>query len=233
MKVAVCQLDIKYEDKEYNLARAKEFISDAADQGADIIFFPEMSFTGFSMNTELTGEEDLHTQTLMEEYAEEFGIAIGFGWVEHQVESENHYTVIDSEGEMIADYLKIHLFDSAGEDEHFVAGYETVTFTLDDIDFGLSICYDMRFDDIYEDMESSTDAVVVAANWPAAREDDWRQIIRDRATELSSYMIGVNCYGEQEEHYSGYSCVIGPDGEALFEIEEMEDMVIVDIEKVE
>ena len=82
-------------------------------------------------------------------------------------------------------------------------------------------------------MESSTDAVVVAANWPAAREDDWRQIIRDRATELSSYMIGVNCYGEQEEHYSGYSCVIGPDGETLFEIEEMEDMVIVDIEKVE
>ncbi|MBP5773237.1 MAG: carbon-nitrogen family hydrolase, partial [Eubacterium sp.] len=96
-----------------------------------------------------------------------------------------------------------------------------------------SICYDMRFDDIYEDIGASMDAVVVAANWPAAREDDWRQIIRDRATELNSYMIGVNCYGEQEEHYSGYSCVIGPDGEALFEIEDMEDMVIVDIEKVE
>ena len=46
-------------------------------------------------------------------------------------------------------------------------------------------------------------------------------------------MIGVNCYGEQEEHYSGYSCVIGPDGEALFEIEDMEDMVVIDIDKVE
>jgi len=233
MKVAVCQLDIKYEDKEYNLARAKEFIEDAANQGADIIFFPEMSFTGFSMDTELTGEEDLYTQSLMEEYAEEFCIAIGFGWVEHQTESENHYTVIDSDGEMIADYLKIHLFEDAGEDEHFVPGYEVVTFTLDDIDFGLSICYDMRFDDVYEDMGASTDAVVVAANWPAVRSDDWRQIIRDRATELNSYMIGVNCYGEQEEHYSGFSCVIGPDGEELFEIEDMEDMVIVDIEKVE
>ena len=185
------------------------------------------------MDTELTGEEDLHTQSLMEEYAEEFGIAIGFGWVEHQTESENHYTVIDSDGEMIADYLKIHLFEDAGEDEHFVPGYEVVTFTLDDIDFGLSICYDMRFDDIYEDMGASTDAVVVAANWPAVRMDDWRQIIRDRATELNSYMIGVNCYGEQEEHYSGYSCVIGPDGEALFEIEDMEDMVVIDIDKVE
>ena len=65
MKVAVCQLDIKYEDKEYNLARAKEFIEEASNQGADIIFFPEMSFTGFSMNTEITGEEDLHTQGLM------------------------------------------------------------------------------------------------------------------------------------------------------------------------
>ena len=203
MKVAVCQLDIKYEDKEYNLARAKEFIEDAANQGADIIFFPEMSFTGFSMDTELTGEEDLHTQSLMEEYAEEFGIAIGFGWVEHQTESENHYTVIDSDGEMIADYLKIHLFEDAGEDEHFVPGYEVVTFTVDVID------------------------------WPAVRMDDWRQIIRDRATELNSYMIGVNCYGEQEEHYSGFSCVIGPNGEELFEIEDMEDMVIVDIEKVE
>ena len=233
MKVAVCQLDIKYEDKEYNLARAKEFIEDAASRGADIIFFPEMSFTGFSMDTELTGEEDLHTQEQMELWAEKFGIAIGFGWVEHTVESENHYTVVDSDGEMIADYLKIHLFEDAGEDEHFVPGYETVTFTLGDIDFGLSICYDLRFDDVYEDMESSTDAVVVAANWPAVREDDWKQIIRDRATELNSYMIGVNCYGEQEEHYSGCSCVIAPDGEALFEIEDTEDMVIVDIDKVE
>ena len=233
MKVAVCQLDIKYEDKEYNLARGKEFIEDAASQNADIIFFPEMSFTGFSMDTELTGEENDETLSLMESLAEENGIAIGFGWVEHKVESENHYTVVDSDGEMVADYTKIHLFDSAGEDEHFVPGYETVTFTLDNIDFGLSICYDMRFDDVYEDMGASTDAVVVAANWPAAREDDWRQIIRDRATELNSYMIGVNCYGEQEEHYSGYSCVIGADGEALFEIEEMEDMVLVDIEKVE
>ena len=108
-----------------------------------------------------------------------------------------------------------------------------MTFTLDDIDFGVSICYDLRFDDVYEDMESSTDAVVVAANWPAVRMDDWRQIIRDRAQELNSYMIGVNCYGEQEEHYSGCSCVIAPNGEELFEIEETEDMVIVDIEKVE
>lgn len=234
MRIAVCQLDIKYEDKEYNLARAKEFISDAASEGADIIFFPEMSFTGFSMNTELTGEEDSYTPSLMEEYAEEFNIAIGFGWVENKTESENHYTVVDSTGEMIADYRKIHLFEDAEEDQHFIAGDEIVVFSCDEIDFGISICYDLRFDDVYEDLEPITDAVIVAANWPASRIEDWRQLLNDRAYELNSYMIGINCYGEQDgEHYSGNSSVIGPDREVLLEIEDMEDMVIVDIDKVE
>ena len=56
MKIAICQLDIQFEQKEKNSIRAEQFIHEAACNQASLIVFPEMSFTGFSMHTEIVGE---------------------------------------------------------------------------------------------------------------------------------------------------------------------------------
>jgi len=234
MKIAICQMDIKFEDKKYNLATAKEYIMEAASAGAEMIFFPEMSFTGFSMNTELTGEDDGLTCSIMQEWADDNNIAIGFGWVEGTEESENKYTVVAPGEDDIANYSKIHLFDPEGEDEHFVPGEEIEIFPYGDLNFGLAICYDLRFDDVFESMEPVTDAVVVAANWPEERIDDWNELLVDRAKELNSYIIGVNCYGEQDgETYNGCSAVISPDGQVMVQSDGMEDLLFAEIEPVE
>ena len=69
MKAALCQFQIEYEAKERNLHRAEQMIASAAAEHAEIIFFPEMSFTGFSMHVLLTGESggEAATRELFEE----------------------------------------------------------------------------------------------------------------------------------------------------------------------
>lgn len=228
MKIAVCQLDIKYEDKEYNLASAKEYVAEAKERGADMILFPEMSFTGFSMNTDLTGEDDDYTYDLIGEWASQMDIAIGFGWVLYKENSENHYSVFDNEGNLLGDYTKIHLFEDAKEDEHFEPGDEIVAFDYMGLNIGLSICYDLRFDDIYDEL-AGADVILVPANWPEARRDDYRDLLIERAKQYECYMIGINCCGDQEEHYTGDSAVVTPEGEVLFEVYDEEALEIVEI----
>lgn len=70
MKAALCQFQIAYEEKEMNLHRAGQMIAEAAKAHAEIIFFPEMSFTGFSMRVNVTGESDGETLRRMREYAQ-------------------------------------------------------------------------------------------------------------------------------------------------------------------
>ena len=82
MKIAICQTDIVYENKDINLKRADELIGKAADEGVALALFPEMSFTGFSMNTDMTQDNSYDTEEKMKELAKKYGMNIGFGRVE-------------------------------------------------------------------------------------------------------------------------------------------------------
>lgn len=95
MRIALTQMDVVWEDKETNYGRARILVEKAAGAGADMIIFPEMSFTGFSMNVESVGEqaggrgaacaasgEGFPTVGRMEKLAGEYGIVIVFGYVE-------------------------------------------------------------------------------------------------------------------------------------------------------
>ena len=67
MKISICQLNILYEDRAYNINRAEEFIKKASSEKTEIVFFPEMSFTGFSMNTNKIGERDTVTVDIIKD----------------------------------------------------------------------------------------------------------------------------------------------------------------------
>lgn len=232
MKIALCQFEIQYEQKEANLIRAESFIKEAALKGASFILFPEMSFTGFSMNTLLTGEEDFETVKKMKQLAVKYHIAIGFGWVNKKAQSENHYTVINAKGETAGDYIKIHPFSYSKENDYFTGGTKTTTFELGDICFGISICYDLRFPEIYQQLSKNADVILVPANWPAKRVMHWNTLLLARAIENQVYIIGINCTGRQGfTKYQGDSNVVNPDGVALLEAADKESLQIIKIEK--
>lgn len=232
MKTALCQFEIIFEEKEQNLQRAKQMIAAAAENRAQIIFFPEMSFTGFSMRVSVTGESNGETLRRMQQYAQESGIAVGFGWVRKKgKKGENHYTVVDETGAVLADYIKIHPFSYSGEDQYFEAGSKTAVFTCGGIRFGLFICYDLRFPEIFRAVTAEAEALVVAANWPAQRAAHWNKLLEARALENQSWVLGINCVGDQQGlHYNGSSRAVSPEGETAAFLVDREGLVFCDIQ---
>ncbi len=231
MKIALCQLQIQFEKKEENIKMAESYVREAAEQNVDLLLFPEMSFTGFSMNTSKIGEEKMETVNAMKQFAETYGIAIGFGWVKHHNGSENHYTVVDANGKTLGDYIKIHPFSFAGEDEVFTKGQAISFFQYQGMTFGITICYDLRFPELYQRLSEEADAIIVAANWPKVRVAQWDVLLQARAIENQSYVLGVNCIGNQEDTvYSGHGKVIAPDGTVVLDLKEDAGMRIIDLD---
>lgn len=214
IKIALAQTRIVWEDKETNLKRAQMHVKEASDHGAHILFFPEMSFTGFSMHTKRTKEADQTTIEYMKSLAKTYQIGIGFGWVKDcGVQCENHYTVIDSYGSTLSDYTKIHPFSYSGEDQYFRGGTALTNFVYNGIEISTFLCYDLRFPEIFQAASKKAKVIVLAANWPAQRHRHWNTLLRARAIENQVYLLAVNCVGECGGiEYAGESCIINPDG---------------------
>lgn len=217
VRIALAQTKILWEDRAANIERARDLIKEAAGCGAEAIFFPEMSFTGFSMDTDATKEAAHETVSLMQETAVQAHMAVGVGWVKDcGSRCENHYTIVDGQGGICSDHVKIHPFSYSGEDKKFRGGETIAHLRIKGIPFSCFICYDLRFPEIFQRASGKAHAIVVPANWPAVRAEHWKTLLRARAIENQVYLFAVNCVGDIGGiHYSGDSCVVSPDGEVL------------------
>ena len=102
MRIALGQLKINWENKDANLEKLKVCLEDLAGTRIDLLLLPEMSLTGFSMNTEKTKEREKETVCRVRKLAEAYHTAIGTGWVKDTGEfCENHYSVISADGELL------------------------------------------------------------------------------------------------------------------------------------
>lgn len=222
IKIALSQTDIVWEDKAQNYKIAEEQIKEALNHGTEAVFFPEMSFTGFSMNTEATKESDGRTVQYMMSIAAQYQVIIGFGWVKDCGEKcENHYTVVDGAGNIISDYAKLHPFSYSGEDLKFQGGSELSLFLLNGIVCSTFICYDLRFPEIFQAASKKAHVIIVPANWPEIRSGHWMTLLRARAIENQVYILAVNCVGNGGGiRYGGGSCVIDPNGDTRLSIHE-------------
>lgn len=227
MQIAICQTNIVWENKKKNYLYLEQKLKDLYDKTMDLILLPEMSFTGFSMNTEITKESNSETINRMSEYAQKYHTAIGFGWVKDCGEkSENHYTVVNKEGKIISDYAKIHPFSFSGEDKKFQGGEKIDFFEIGGIKFSTFICYDLRFPEIFQIASKQAHVILVPANWPQKRREHWKCLLQARAIENQVYIIAVNCVGEiGGVTYSGDSCLINPNGEIMLELSKQEGLL--------
>lgn len=212
MRLALVELNIAWEDKANNLIIAEKCCEKAAEFGVELICFPEMSFTGFSMNTELTKQLSWDNSRINADK----GLAVAFGWVKDCGElCENHYSII-KDNECILDYAKIHPFSYSGEDKYFRGGNELKLCNMADFNVGVNICYDLRFADTFACMADMAELVLVPANWPASRANHWKTLLAARAIENQVYVAGVNCYGSIGGlGYSGDSALYNPNGDII------------------
>lgn len=216
MRVALGQLQLYWEDKQANLKKVEAYLQLLEEKKTELFLLPEMSLTGFSMNTEDTKESEKETVGKIQKLAEKYHTAIGAGWVKDAgALCENHYSIVTPEGEIL-DYAKLHPFRFAGESEYFQGGSALPVCEYGDFRMGVQICYDLRFPEPFQILSGRTELIVVPANWPAARSGHWKCLLKARAIENMVYIAGVNCAGESGGlAYSGDSGIYAPDGAKL------------------
>lgn len=232
MKLALAQLDVNWEDKSKNKEAALLFIKQAAQENVDMILFPEMTLTGFSMNTEIIGENHNETIEFFKKLSLEFSIFIGFGYVEGTINSKNNYAIVSPKGEELVNYSKIHLFSFGTETEFYQSGDEIKSLTVLDFNIAPFICYDLRFPEIFQSASKTASLITVAANWPIERREHWICLLKARAIENQCYIAGINRVGEGNGlNYSGDSMIIDPLGNIISNLYMIEGLVIADIYK--
>ena len=230
MKLALAQLDVIWEDKTINSEAAQQFIKQAASEKVDLILFPEMALTGFSMNTSLIGENNNETTEFFKEMSSKFNISIGFGYVEGSSNSKNKYSVVAPSGEELVNYTKIHPFSFGEETEFYQSGNEISSFNAFDFTIVPFICYDLRFPEIFQIASKTASLITLAANWPIDRREHWITLLKARAIENQCYIAGINRVGEGNGlNYSGDSMIIDPLGNIISSLYMEEGLIVADI----
>lgn len=235
MKIALAQMNIEFEDKLKNKEKCLSFIKEAKDKSSDLILFPEMTLTGFSMNTDKISEENNETLNWFKEQAVFYKLFIGFG---HVVKSdnkcENRFSIVYPNGQEPLTYTKIHPFSYSHEDKYYEGGNSIVYCQIEDFNVSPFICYDLRFPEIFQIASKEAHLITVAANWPKSRRDNWITLLKARAIENQCYVAGVNAIGFIDGfEYTGDSIVIDPIGNIIAKGENKEQLVIAEISQSE
>ncbi len=226
MKIGLCQLNSVWENKEQTKARIINLIN-ASMEHVDCLVFPEMTLTGFSMNQNLTSlsRED---HSFFENIAKAKNTIVIYGGVENNL---NCVFIVTPKTPFKKVYEKKHLFSYAGESKFYKNGDYSEIIEIQKLQLSFAICYDLRFPYQFWELASRVHVFIVIANWPEPRREHWLTLLRARAIENLSYVIGVNRVGsDPKNYYVGDSSVYGPFGEPILKCGSEEGVYLCDID---
>ncbi|MFZ1290230.1 MAG: carbon-nitrogen family hydrolase [Melioribacteraceae bacterium] len=232
MKIAICQFSPSWNDKDESILTIEKLISNL-EKGTDVLIFPEMTLTGFTMNAKENAEEiDGIGISYFLKLARRKKLEIFAGIIEK--ENAKYYNSLfhfNSWGIIQAVYRKIHPFSLAKENENYSAGNEIVVSTINELKIGLSICYDLRFPELYRlCTKQGAEILISIANWPIKRIEHWKTLLKARAIENQCFVIGANRIGTDPNfEYNGCSAVFNPMGEELVIVENEEKIIYCEI----
>ncbi|OOM76147.1 carbon-nitrogen family hydrolase [Clostridium sp. BL-8] len=232
MIIGLAQMDISWEDIERNMKKVEEFIEKAAENNVELILFPEMTLTGFTMDIDklLLSEEEIIDWIKGIAVGNKINIGLGFA-IRVDERGKNKYIIISKEGQVLLKYTKLHPFSYAGESEKYYKGEEIGICKIDEFNIASFICYDLRFPEIFQIVSKKAQMITVAANWPKSRQEHWITLLKARAIENQCYVIGINRVGIGDGlQYDGGSVFINPNGEILNEITSKEVLVVEELE---
>jgi len=240
MRVALVSLDQFWLDKENNFTRCVKFVHKAAEDGCELVFFPEMTLTGFSLDALSIVETPNNAMTFewFGELSSASRVSVIFGACLIDQQTSNPRNVLclaQQDGTVQSLYAKIHPFNFVGEDKVYDAGNSLEIVNVGALRLGCSICYDLRFPELYSIMSKSCNAVVNIANWPASRLEHWKSLLVARAIENQLFVIGVNRTGLDGNglQYKKSSMVVSPDGKVLEPLYSEGEFDIYEVDPVE
>jgi omega-amidase len=220
VKIAAAQISCALGDVDANVRKIRDFSARAKEGGADLIVFPEVADTGYAMPVIQACARPWSEGAVpeLQGVAKGLAIAIISGVSERDGASiYNSQVFIDANGKVAGSYRKTHLFTGApiGEDECFASGNELTSFPFGGFRLGLSICYDLRFPEVYRTLaiEKEANVFILSSAWPFPRLEHFRVLATARAIENQSYMIVSNRVGADDGvKFCGASAIIDPYG---------------------
>lgn len=232
MKIALLQSNLFWENSIANIEHFTNQINRIAEK-LDLIILPEMFTTGFTMNP-VNCSETMEGEVMqwMKNIAQEKQVAItGSLIIKEQNTYFNRLIFVYPNG-VYKYYNKRHLFSLAGEDKIYHKGTEKIIIEYLGWKICPLICYDLRFP-VFSRNEENYDLLLYVANWPDIRIQAWDILLKARAVENLSYVVGLNRVGEDQNNlfYPGHSQVIDPLGNYLIEPYEKEMCKIVNLDK--
>jgi predicted amidohydrolase len=234
-----------------NVATALELAGQAADRGATYVQVPEYvtyygPVRGFADAAESVPGP---TTQRFADLARQRGVTVHVGsLLERSSESGRYHNtsvLIDASGELVATYRKAHLFDidvpgevAHRESDAIVAGDDVVVADLGEFRLGLSICFDVRFPELYRHLalHGATVLAIPAAFAAATGRVHWEVLVRARAIENHAFVVAAAQVGTTSEGLAtwGHSMIVGPWGEVLAEsVSDGNDVLVAHVDLAE
>lgn len=228
--------------REQNVAKGVELVAQAAAAGAELIVLPEL-FNGYGDLGPIVEQAEPipgPTSERLRQCAREHRVWLVAGSICEQSDQPrrgfNTSLFFAPDGSLLARYRKLHLFEanvpgnaSVCESEHMQAGDEVVDVATDLAHFGLAICYDLRFPELFRQLSSRGMEVLLfpSAFTFATGKDHWQVLLRARAIENQCYVVAANQCGRHTDRLAsyGHSLIIDPWGRILAEAEEEEAII--------
>lgn len=244
--ISLAQFDVISGEPEKNLDKGSVYIADAIHRDSDLIVFPEMWTTGF--NWKRNKEIAIKQEEVLEQIADmakesRLWINGSMLTLNDNGEVSNTSILYSPDGERAAIYNKVHLFSFHGEDKHMAPGSGLATAETPWGKVGLSICYDIRFPELFRSYAlQGVKMILCPIAFPHPRLEHWSILSRARAIENQCYMVSTNQVGLSEPskkgeiRFFGHSAIINPWGEAVVEGNDTDEVLLtatVDMEMVE
>ena len=220
-------------DKKKNIENVEGLLRrELSKEKADFVILPEVWASGWDCESFPECAETLsagESVRMLKTIAKEFGVNIlGGSFIEKRGERlYNTCPVINRNGEMVCTYEKNHLFSYYGctEGNYITRGDNPVMVELDGVKLGLTICYDIRFPEIYRAYrKAGADILVNMAAWGANKKIPWDSMTTSRAVENQSYFVALTQTGDLRggEKNLGHSMIMDYKGDILDEIDKVE-----------
>jgi predicted amidohydrolase len=247
IRVACVQMTSRA-DKAANLETAERLVAQAASTGADVVVLPEKwNAIGDAALYHATAEplEGGESVAAMSEWARTHGITLVGGSIAERREGReklsNTSLVFDPEGQLVAVYRKIHLFDvEVGgvvyrESEAEEPGDEPVVAEVEDWKIGLTVCYDVRFPELYRILAlEGAELVTVPAHFTTPTgKDHWHVLLRARAIENQLYVVAAAQIGETLPGKPAYgrSLIADPWGLVIAQAPDEETVIAAELDR--
>jgi len=207
--------------KNINNLDLESFVESAYKEKADLVCFGELSTSGCLYQPKKVDPLEAITNKIKHPLGVLFGTPL-------EIDGNLYNTYVYYKNKAYQIYKKINIFSPMDEDKIYQAGNKPGLFKTEYGKFGIAICYDIRFPEIFTNLKNlSPDIIFIPAAFPRVRINDWKELLIQRAIETETTIVGINSIGDDgTNEFGGSSMVVDKAGEILAQADESTETVL-------